>query len=185
MDYHQLNQTILKKVMDAIALINNPEIDPEIRQLNQEILLREVGQAVYAKIYDMNAFDFEIDYTRGPGIDDRYYGMAKVAAGSVVLGALGLEDRVMNFLNSAVSKAQQDATRNALQSGKRVRIVRNTVGVKNCSWCISLAQTYEGAYDNIPTDIWLRHTACDCQIFTEGFKTRNGLLGNYVKPSDR
>ena len=68
MDYSKLNDSIINKVLKALALINNPEIDPEIRQLNQEILFREVGTAVYNKVYDMNAFDFEIEYTRGPGI---------------------------------------------------------------------------------------------------------------------
>src|SRR5688572_11494415 len=101
MDYSKLNQTILEKVLKALKLINNPEIAPEIRQLNQEILFREVGAAVYAKIYDMNAFDFEIEYTTGPGIDDRYYGLAKVAAASVSIGALGLAEYVKNYLDYA------------------------------------------------------------------------------------
>lgn len=57
MDYAGLNETIIDKVLKALQLINNPEIDPEVRQLNQEILFREVGAAVYAKVYDMNAFD--------------------------------------------------------------------------------------------------------------------------------
>ena len=80
MDYSIFTKTILAKVLKALALINNPEIEPAVRQLNQEILFREVGQSVYAKIYEMNAFDFEIEFTTGAGIDDRYYGLAKVEA---------------------------------------------------------------------------------------------------------
>lgn len=185
MDYAKLNRTIVEKVMAALKLINNPEIDPEIRQLNQEILFREVGSAVYAKVYDMNAFDFEIDYTRGPGIDDRYYGLAKVASASVATGTLGLREYVKNYLDHAASKAQHDATRNAIQSGKRVVIKRSVNGEKNCKWCRDRAKTYEGSRENIPDDIWLRHGGCDCSIVTEGFRSRNGLLDNYVKPKDR
>lgn len=185
MDYHLLNETIIDKVLRAVALINNPEIDPEVRQLNQEILFREVGNDIYAKIYDMNAFDFEIEHTRGLGMDDRYYGMAKVAAASVATGVLGLDQSIRTYLDSVVAQAQHDATRNALQSGNRVRVTREVRGEKTCKWCNGLAKTYEGAYDDIPSDIWLRHRDCDCGIITEGFNSRNGLLDNYVKPKDR
>ena len=180
MDYHKLNSTIIKKVLTALALINNPEIAPEVRQLNQEILLREVGSAVYNKVYDMNAFDMEIDYTRGPGIDDRYFGMAKIASASVATGGLALDQQVRNFLDTTAAKAQYDASVNAKQSGKRTRIIRKMNG-ETCSWCESLAGTYE----NPDSEVFKRHRDCDCSIITEGYRTRNGLLNNYVKPTDR
>lgn len=186
MDYAKLADSIKPKVMAALALINNPEIAPAIRQLNQEILFREVGAAIYAKIYDMNAFDYEIAHTTGPGIDDRYYGLAKVASASVSTGKLGLDDYVTNFLYHAASKAQQDATRNARESGKRTRVIRKLGRTeKTCEWCEGLANgsPYEGSA--IKPEIFGRHRACDCEIYTEGFKTRNGLLDNYVKPKDR
>jgi hypothetical protein len=180
MDYSQLNNTITQKVLKALALINNPEIDPEIRQLNQEILFREVGSAVYAKVYDMNAFDMEIEYTRGPGIDDRYYGLAKVASASVATGALGLDDYVRNYLDTMASKAQEDATTTARQSGKFPTVTRKMNG-ETCSWCESLA----GTYTNPDSEVFKRHRGCDCSITTEGYRSRNGLLDNYVKPKDR
>lgn len=180
MDYAKLNRTIIDKVMAAIRLINNPEIDPVTRQKNQEILFKTVGAAVYAKIYDMNAFDFEIEHTRGPGIDERYYGLAKVAAGSVSTGALGLQEYVKNYLDYAASQAQHDATRTARDSGKHPRVIRGTSG-KTCKWCQSKA----GEYSDPPADVFHRHGGCDCPIRTEGYRTRNGLLGNYVKPKDR
>lgn len=180
MDYAKLNRTIIDKVMAALKLINNPEIDPQIRQLNQEILFREVGAAVYAKVYDMNAFDFEIEYTTGPGIDDRYYGLAKVASASVATGALGLQEYVKNYLDYAASQAQDDAARNARENGKLTRVIRTTNG-KTCKWCTSKA----GEYTDPPSDVFHRHGGCDCNIRTEGYKSRNGLLNNYVKPKDR
>lgn len=176
MDYSKLNDTITKKVLNALALINNPEIDPQIRQLNQEILFREVGAAVYNKVYDMNAYDYEIQHTKGAGMDDRHYGLAKVASASVATGVLGLDLLVRNYLNTAASKAQHDATVNAKQSGKRTRITRKMNG-ETCDWCESLA----GSYENPDSEVFKRHRGCDCSIITEGYKSRNGLLDNYVK----
>ena len=176
MDYAKLNNTILDKVMAALAIINNPEIDPEIRQLNQEILFREVGAAIYAKVYDMSAFDYEIQHTSGPGMDDRHYGLAKVAAASVATGTLGLREYVKNYLDHAASKAQHDATILAKQSGKHPRVIRTTNG-DTCKWCKSLA----GEYSNPTAEVFKRHGGCDCSIRTEGYKSRNGQLNNYAK----
>lgn len=179
MDYAKLNKSILPQVLAAIRLINNPEIDPVIRQKNQEILLREVGAEVYAKIYNMNAFDFEIDYTTGPGIDERYYGLAKVASATVATGALGLDEYVKNFLDYAATQAQQDAVKTAKQSGKRTVVIRKMNG-ETCKWCESLA----GEYENPDSEVYKRHGGCDCLIITQGFKSRNGQLNNYVKPKN-
>lgn len=182
MDYASLNDTIIKKVLTALAIINNPEIDPEVRQLNQEILFREVGAAVYAKVYNMNAFDYEIEHTTGPGIDNRHFGLAKVAAASISTGAIGVPDLVRNYLNNMAGKAQSDASRNARQSGKRVKVWREVVS-ETCEDCQRLAK--QGPWEgDIPRDAWMRHRGCDCSIYTEGFKTRNGLLDNYMKDKD-
>lgn len=180
MDYSKLNRTIQEKVMAAVKVINNPEVDPDIRQLNQEILFREVGAAIYAKIYDMNAFDFDLQDTIGPGIDDRYYGLAKVASGSVSTGTLGLAAYVKNYLDNVTTKAQRDAMTNARQSGKRPTVTRSTVG-DTCKWCQSKA----GEYTDPSPDVFKRHRECDCPIVTKGFRSRNGDLKNYVKPQDR
>lgn len=176
MDYSQFNETIQKKVMAALAIINNPEIAPEVRQLNQEILFKEVGAALYAKVYNMNAFDYEIEHTTGPGIDNRHFGLAKVAAASISAGALGLPLLVRNYLDTMASKAQLDATHNARQSGKRTKVTRKMNG-ETCSWCESLAGTYE----NPDSEVFKRHRGCDCSIITEGYRTRNGQLNNYSK----
>ncbi|WP_438980201.1 hypothetical protein [Polynucleobacter sp.] len=86
-DYGALANSLAPKVLKAVGILNNPEIDPDTRQRNQEILLREVAKSIYEKTYEMNAFDMQIAHTKGPGIDDRYYGMAKVASNSVSTGA--------------------------------------------------------------------------------------------------
>lgn len=180
MDYTKFTKTILAKVLAAMALINNPEVSPEVRQLNQEILFKEVGQAVYAKIYDMNAYDFEIMHTNGPGIDDRFYGLAKVASASVSAGTLGLTDYVKNYIDTTIAMAQHDAVKNARQSGKHPTVTRKLNG-ETCKWCANLA----GEYTNPPSNVFARHSGCDCSIITKGFKSRNGELKNYVKPKDR
>ncbi len=123
----------------------------------------------------MNAFDFEIQHTVGPGIDNRYYGLAKVSSASVSTGALGLGEYVKSYLDHAASSAQHHAVKNARESGKHPRVIRTTNG-KTCKWCQSKA----GEYSDPPPDVFRRHGACDCNIRTEGFKSRNGLLGNYA-----
>lgn len=87
-DYGALARALYPKVSAAVALLNNPEVAPDTRQLNQEIFLREVAKAIYDKTYEMNAFDMQVEHTKGDGIDDRYYGMAKVASNSVSTGAV-------------------------------------------------------------------------------------------------
>lgn len=176
MNYAQLIKTVSPAVLSAIAVINNPEIAPEIRQLNQEILLREVGKSIYDKVYDMNAFDFELEGTRGPGIDDRYYGLAKVASGSVSTGSKGLEEYVNAYLMASASKAQQDSFKNASQSRKYPKVTRKESG-DACKWCRSKA----GTYTDPSPDVFKRHGGCEGEIITEGYKTRNGLLSNYKK----
>ena len=60
MNYSDLGLTIKERVQKLVDIINNPEVEPEIRRLNMEILFREVGKAIYDKIFDMNAWDFDI-----------------------------------------------------------------------------------------------------------------------------
>lgn len=174
MDYTKFTKTITKQLEDAVKLINNPEISPEVRQLNQEILFKEVGQAVYDKIYDMNAFDMEVPHTKGAGIDSRHYGMAKVASNSVSTGNLGLQEYIKNYIDNTIGKAQKDAMTNARQSGKRPKVTR-TEHADACQWCRSLA----GSYEDPPADVFARHGGCGGHIITEGYKSRNGELKNY------
>ena len=180
MNYAKLNKTILAKVMEAIGIINNPEIAPDVRQLNQEILLREVGKTVYDKVYDMNAFDYGIENTKGDGMDDRYYGMAKVASGSISTGKSGLESQVKAYLDNVAGQAQMHATRTARETGNRPKVTRIAVG-KTCDWCAKMA----GTYTDPSPEVFRRHDGCDCEIRTEGYKSRNGLLKNYTGSSSR
>lgn len=176
MNYADLIKTISPQVLAAIKIINNPEIAPDVRLINQEILLREVGQAIYNKVYDMNAFDFEIEHTKGTGIDDRHYGLAKVVSGSVSTGSKGVEEYVNNYLVSAAAKAQKDSFKNAAQSRKFPKVTR-TEGGKACAWCRSKT----GTFTDPPSEIFARHGGCSGKIVTEGYKSRNGQLSNYKK----
>lgn len=180
MDYGTFTDTILQKVLRAMRLINNPEIDPETRQLNQEILFRTVGRSVYAKIFDMNAFDFDIPFAAGPGIEDRYFGLAKVASYSVSTGDQGLDGYVKSYIDNTIAMAQRDAMTNAIQNNQHPTVVRSIVK-ETCAWCVARA----GTYTNADPEVFIRHTDCDCRIETFGYKSRNGLLNNYVKPKDR
>lgn len=180
MDYSKFTPTIIKKVLAAMTVINNPEIAPDIRQRNQEILFEQVGAAVYAKIYDMNAFDMQIEHTIGNGIDNRFYGLAKVASASVATGALGVDEYVKNFIDNTIGMAQRDAMRTARENGKRPTVTR-VESPDCCKWCRSKA----GTYTDPDSSVFERHGGCSGRITTSGYRSRNGLLNNYVKPSDR
>lgn len=177
MDYLTLTDSLQNKVMEIVNIINNPEIMPEVRQLYHETLFREVGSAIYTKVYDMNAFDMEIPYTKGVGIDNRYYGMAKMASDSISTGNLGLDQQIQNYSASMASTAQGEAFTNASQSGKHPTVTRELTGRENCKWCDGLA----GTYTDPGPDVFKRHASCDCRIITKGYKSRNGLLKNYKK----
>lgn len=175
MDYSKFTDTIIDDVKAAVALINNPEIAPEVRQLNQEILFREVGAAVYNKIYNMNAWDMEVPHTTGNGVDpQRYYGLAKVASNSISTGKLGLDEYIRNYIASAISQAQGDAMRMARQSGKKPTVTR-TEGRNACKWCRSLT----GTFTDPPREVFMRHGGCGGKIVTSGYNSRNGTLNNY------
>lgn len=176
MNYADLIKTIKPQVLSAMVTINNPEIAPEVRQLNQEILLRGVGKSIYDKVYDMNAFDFGVEHTSGSGIDDRYYGLAKVASGSVSTGKVGVEEYVDNYLTSMASKAQHDSFKNAEQSRKHP-VVKRTENSDACKWC----QSKTGSFTSPSSDVFARHGGCEGKIVTEGYKSRNGLLDGYKK----
>lgn len=176
MNYADLIESIEPQVLAAMAIINNPEIAPDIRQRNQEILLKEVGAAIYSKVYDMNAFDMEIEHTTGPGMDDRHFGLAKVASGSVSTGTVGLEEYVHAYLTHAAAKAQDDSFSTAKQSNKHPTVTRKESG-DACKWCRSKV----GKYTDPPAEVFQRHGGCGGSIVTEGYKSRNGQLHNYKK----
>lgn len=180
MDYASFSRRLTPKVLAIVALINNPEIMPDVRQRNFEILFATVGADVYNQIYDMNAFDFEIDYTRGRGIDRRHFGLAKLTSDSVSTGSVLVQAQVANYLEQMASKAQDDAFATAKDSGKFPTVERSIVN-ETCKWCENLA----GTYTDPEPEVFARHRSCDCKIVTSGYKSRNGLLDNYVKPKDR
>lgn len=181
MNYTELAKSIIPKLILLSKIINNPEISPVVRRYNQELALREVARSIYAKIYDMNAFDFEIEHTQGTGIDDRHIMLAKIASDSVSSGGTAtLEAQLSNFVMATIDKAQHDAVNNAIQSGKHPTVQRYEVG-NCCAWCKSKV----GVFTKPDSSIFARHRDCDCVIKTSGYKSRNGLLKNYVKPKDR
>lgn len=176
MNYARLNTSIFNQVMQAVGLINNIEIAPEIRRRNLEILFKTVGLKVYNKVYDMASWDMDVHHTIGDGIGERHYGLAKTVSDALVTGA-DINVLVDTYLDALTAKASADAFIKAQESAKVPTVNRIVAGHKPCSWCIGLAGTYE--YPD--GDVFRRHERCKCKIITSGYKSRNGLLENYVK----
>lgn len=177
MNYGDLVKTILPDIYKAIKLINNIEIDPEIRRINLEILFRKIAELSYFVVYDMNAFDMDIWDTIAPGIDKSYLSIAKEVSDSVSLGSIDkVNADVELWVKDIIAKAQYDAFETAKDLSKHPTVVRTAIG-KTCEWCLSLVGTYEDP----DKEVFKRHAFCDCKIVTKGFRSRNGELNNYVK----
>lgn len=72
------------------------------------------------------------------------------------------------------AKGQKDAMTTARQSGKKPTVTR-TESSDACKWCRSKVGTYE----NPGSDVFERHGGCEGKITTKGYRSKNGLLGNY------
>lgn len=85
-----------------------------------------------------------------------------------------MDEYIRNFLMSTAAKAQKDATTTARQSGKKPLVTR-TEHSDACKWC----QSKTGTFENPGSEIFERHGGCEGKITTKGFRSKNGLLGNY------
>ena len=172
MNYGSLATTVDKDFLEAIRLILNAEVEPEVRRLNLEILFRESGSKIYDVIYAMNAWDFEIEYTTGLGIDDLYYGLAKTLSDSVSLGGNTKAMEAFElWLADTIHKAQYDAFRNAAESGK-YRVATRWEPADACSWC----RMHVGTFIEPDSEVFRQHDNCRGRITTEGWRSHNGTL---------
>ena len=177
MNYADLAKTILPDIHKAVDLINNIEVDPEIRRMNLEILFRRIAEMANFVVYDMNAFDMDILETMSPGIDKAYLSLAREVSDSVSVGGKDKVNASIDlWLKDVIAKAQQDAFVTARDLSKHPTVTRIARG-KTCEWCKSLV----GKYTDPDREVFKRHAFCDCKIVTEGYRGRNGELKNYVK----
>lgn len=87
-----------------------------------------------------------------------------------------LGEYLLNYLMYSATKAQHDATKVARETNKRPVVIRTEHGGA-CKWCKSMA----GTFTDPSSDVFKRHGGCEGKIETRGYKSRNGLLGNYKK----
>lgn len=185
MNYSELGLTIKDLLEKAIKTVNSKNVDPDLRRLNLTVLLGEVGNAIYNKIFDMNAWDLDVLGAIGDGIPEQMYGgLAKIISDSVVIGGEALvASQIDAFIKTTIALAQKDATKIAADSNKRPQLKRELHG-DTCQWCRRLS-TGGRWIDEPSSEYFARHRDCDCRIFTRGYHSRNGELKNYVKPKDR
>lgn len=85
-----------------------------------------------------------------------------------------MDEYIRNFLMTMAAKGQKDAMTTARQSGKKPTVTRTESG-DACKWCRSKTGTFE----NPSSEIFERHGGCEGKITTKGYRSKNGLLGNY------
>lgn len=177
MNYTSLADTISTDLQAAVAEILNPEIDPEVRRYNLEILLREVGEKVYYNIYDMAAYDMEIEFTDGLGINDAYYGMAKILSDSVSTGgSKRAQEQLLEWLGNQIIKGEHDAFYAAKDFGK-YPVMERTEPYGCCDWCAGLRGVH---LDPGPhSELWMRHDNCRGSVSVSGYRSANGELDAY------
>lgn len=172
MNYGSLASTITPELAEVIETILNTEIDPEVRRYNLEILFRETGADVYRVIYAMNAYDMEIEFTTGPGMNNNYYGLAKNISDSISLGG---KDKVWAefelWLQDVIHKAQYDAFVKAGENGKYRGVTRTERG-DCCEWC----RAHVGTFIEPLPEVFGQHEHCRGEIRTFGWKSKNGRL---------
>lgn len=172
MNYGSLASTIDKDLSEAVRLILNAEVEPEVRQRNLEILFKESGDKIYEVIYAMNAYDMEIEYTLGVGIDDLYYGLAKTLSDSVSVGGQPKAEEAFElWLQDTIHKAQYDAFTTAAESGK-YRVVTRWEPANACPWC----RAHVGTFIEPDSEVFRQHDNCRGSIRTEGWRSHNGVL---------
>lgn len=171
MNYADLVDTVSDELLEAVRLILNPEIDPDVRVRNLEILFKNSGDAVYRVIYAMNAYDMDIIYTIGEGMGDAYYGLAKYLSDSVSLGGKNRNDITIDWIRNVVHQAQRDAFSTAKDFGKEPIVVRTERG-NCCRWC----RDHVGTFIDPTSEVFRQHDNCRGRIRTYGYKSRNGLL---------
>lgn len=177
MNYTSLADTISPELQAAVDEILNPEVDPDIRRYNLEILLREVGEKVYYNIYDMAAYDMMVEYTDGIGINDAYYGMAKNLSDSISTGGEKyVREQLYTWLSNQILKGEHDAFYTAKGLGQYPVLTR-TEPANCCAWCRSLVGTFVDPAEH--AEIWMRHDNCRGSVSVEGYRSRNGQLSGY------
>lgn len=176
MDYSRLAPSIQGEMLNAVKLILNPEIDPEVRTYNLEILLRECGVEIYDVIYAMNAYDFGIEYTTGLGIDNYYYTLAKALSDSVSLGGYDeIATKIEDYIYHQITKGQFDAFETAVNNGQHPTAER--IEPSNC--CAFCRDREWGKVSYPDKEMWRRHDHCRGIIRTQGYRSRNGTLSGY------
>lgn len=177
MDFRSLVDRLAPKLRRLAATINDESVDPALRRAAHRAALEAIGQAVYAKAYDMTAWDYEIAETLGKIFDPEIAaGMARNLSDSIATGDDTVKDQIPTFLSVATGAAQFDATEMAGNLGKHRVVTRSLRGKGDCDWCRGMA----GTYYNPGPEVFRRHNHCDCNIRAEGYNSRNGLVKNYT-----
>lgn len=177
-DFHPVAIDTADNILPAIRYILGLRISPAEKRARIAKVINLIGSDFYTRMFEANSEVFDstaIGTTDYLAIQERVETLAIKLVRQYALHR-PVDAIVREFYDSALGKAQEEAFLNAISLDKHPTVTRTLVG-ETCAWCRGLVGTHiypDGKY-------FARHDNCDCLIVASGYKTRNGVVQNYVK----
>ena len=183
MDFSPVSTDTATQTIPAIRYVLSLDISPEDKKFQIQSIIERIGQAFYLKMFDANSEVFDSKSINTLGFANPEAQIERLALKIVRNYYLGrdIDYLVQDFYKSALGQAQAEAFANALSLDKHPTATRRQTSGQYCTWC----QTRCGEFTNPPSSIFQRHKGCSCLIIVSGYNTRNGVLKNYYKRSNK
>lgn len=178
MDFSGIVEDTTSGVQNIINEILSLNIDPEIKTVQIQSVLMQVGERFgqkmfddVSRLFDSTAIDSFIPYNE----NNRVYDLAQKIVRD---HAFDLNDRpiVKEYYDILLGSAQESAFRNARSLEKHPTLTRRLRG-ETCAWC----RARVGTFTDPDSELFRRHDNCDCLFIVSGYNSRNGVLKNYRK----
>lgn len=180
MEFQPVADDMAQQVIPAIKHAMAMNVDANSKRALVERIFRSVGEEFYLQMFEANSYLFDSTALGTLGwdkMDEAISALSRTIVSNATTG-IDYEQAVQSFFNSGLGKAMSNAFQNANSMQKHPVMYRRLSGAKDCEFCRSVAGTHVN-----PEPIHFARCCsnCNCIIEVSGYKTRNGLVNNYVK----
>lgn len=180
MEFQPVADDMVKQIVPAIKQALATNVDVATKRALIERALRVVGEEFYLQMFQANSYLFDSAALSTLGwdkLDDALRGLSReiVTAGTL---DMDYEQALQSFFNSGLGKSMAEAFQNGKSMGKHPVMYRYLSGSKDCAFCRSVAGTH---IDPEPIHFARCCSNCNCIIKVKGYKSRNGVVNNYIK----